>query len=141
MMPASSTLSLADKARLGAEILLAYVRVKHSLSVGNLPSALARLRGRPPGRFRSILLPDGERDGDRLARAVVRTTRALPTGSRCLTRSLVLLDVLARRGVNSDLVIAVLPGEQLSLDAHAWVEVDGRPLLAPAPNYGRLVTL
>lgn len=73
---------------------------------------------------------------------MVRTLEAMPVDSRCLMRSLVLLRVLARRGVNGSLVIAVRPDELLKLAAHAWVEVDGRPLLAPAgPDHGRLVTL
>jgi hypothetical protein len=57
-------------------------------------------------------------------------------------RSLVLLRVLARRGASGSLVIAVRPSEDLTLAAHAWVELDGVPLLAPATaDHGRLVTL
>ena len=81
-------------------------------------------------------------DGARLAAAVVRTLEPLPVDSRCLMRSLVLLRVLSRRGVAGSLVIAVRPEERDRLDAHAWVEVAGRPLLAPAGMQdGRLVTL
>jgi hypothetical protein len=77
-----------------------------------------------------------------LARAVVRTLEAHPVDSRCLMRSLVLLRVLARRGVSGELVIAVRPEVSDTLGAHAWVEVRGEPLLAPAGSeHGRLVTL
>jgi hypothetical protein len=57
-------------------------------------------------------------------------------------RSLVLLRLLARRGAAGSLVIAVRPNEDLSLDAHAWVELQDSPLLAPATDdHGRLLTL
>lgn len=81
----------------------------------------------------------GRRTGDELARAVVRVLGLVPGGERCLTRSLVLLRLLARRGIHGDLIIAVRPDERMSLAAHAWVEVDGRPLLAPALEDGRLL--
>jgi hypothetical protein len=58
-------------------------------------------------------------------------------------RSLVLLSLLARRGGSAQLVIAARPaGEQIPFEAHAWVELRGRPLLAPAADdHGRLLTL
>lgn len=50
-----------------------------------------------------------------------------PFPSTCLTRSLLLVWLLGRRGMRADLRIGVrmLDGR---LDAHAWVECDGRPL-------------
>lgn len=45
-------------------------------------------------------------------------------GTRCLTRSLTLTRVLARRGVASELRIGVRPVNQ-ELEAHAWVEWKG----------------
>ena len=53
-------------------------------------------------------------------------------------RSLVLLRMLARRGVVCRLVIGVRPGE--TLEAHAWIEHDGHPLL-PTLGYERLTVL
>ncbi|MGD2113461.1 MAG: lasso peptide biosynthesis B2 protein [Acidobacteriota bacterium] len=46
---------------------------------------------------------------------------------RCLPRSLVLQTLLARRGIPSALRIGVQTGED-GLEAHAWVEHEGRPL-------------
>jgi hypothetical protein len=132
--------SALDKARLAGEILWAYVRVRWSLRRESLPAVVDRLRVQS-GRPDRAPFADVEGDGPRLGRAVVRTIDRLPSGSRCLMRSLVLLQVLARRGIEGDLVIAVRPSEELTLDAHAWIEVEGRALLAPAPDYGRLVTL
>ena len=129
------------KARLAAEIAATYVRVRITLRGAELPATVAALRRRrspaPPR-----LLADPARDGARLGAAVTRTLGALPADSRCLMQSLVLLTLLSRRGADPQLVIAVRPGGPLELSAHAWVELDGRPLLHPGtPDYGRLVTL
>ena len=133
-------LSPSDKARLAIEILAVYARVLWLLRSDGLPGAIATLRQTSRG-VAPTMAGDALDDGRRLGRAVVRTLAPLPRGSRCLTRSLVLLSLLARRGVEGDLVIAVQPRADPGLDAHAWVEVAGSPLLAPARDYGRLVTL
>jgi hypothetical protein len=52
--------------------------------------------------------------------------------------SLVLLRMLARRGVVCRLIIGVQPGEQLK--AHAWIEHEGLPLL-PTLGYEPLTVL
>jgi hypothetical protein len=135
-------LPLSRKLRLAAEILLTYGHVRWTVRRQELPRVVETLRSESGWRWPSRPLPDGARDGVRLGQAVVRTLEPLPADSRCLMRSLVLLRVLARRGVDCSLVIAVKPGGQLALGAHAWVELDARPLLAPAgADYGRLLTL
>jgi hypothetical protein len=54
--------------------------------------------------------------------------------------SLVLVELLARRGTSSSLVIGVSPGS--SFGAHAWVELEGRPLLPPhGESFQRLAEL
>jgi len=129
------------RARLAGEIIWAYVQVRRGLRRKNLPAVLSDLRAvAPTGGGRP--LGGSSFDGGRLGHAVVRTLEPLPFDSRCLMRSLVLLRVLSRRGVSGELVVAVRPEERDRLGAHAWVEVDGTPLLAPAgPDHGRLVTL
>jgi hypothetical protein len=85
-------------------------------------------------------LPHAERAGVRLGQAVGRTLRHLPFDSRCLMRSLVLTSLLARRSIDSSLVIAVQaePGFR----AHAWVERRGVPLLPPVgPPFRRIVEI
>ena len=134
-------LSPIDKARLAIEIVVAYARVIWLLRRDGLPGTIATVRASPHTVGAALAAGDPVADGRRLGRAVVRTLALLPRGSRCLTRSLVLLSLLARRGMAVDLVIAVQPNADPSLEAHAWVEVDGSPLLAPALDYGRLVTL
>ena len=140
-------LSAIDKARLAIEIVGAYTRILWLLRREGLPgddrdaACISALRAPTRGIRAAQAAGNPLIDGRRLGRAVVRTLAPLPRGSRCLTRSLVLLSLLARRGVAVDLVIAVRPRADPSLDAHAWLEVDGSPLLAPALDYGRLVTL
>ena len=50
-----------------------------------------------------------------------------PFHATCLTRSLLLVWLLNRRGVSSDLRIGVRL-TQGALEAHAWVECDGMPV-------------
>jgi hypothetical protein len=120
--------------RLGAEITRATVRVRHLLRHNDLPAALERCRAVAPSRA------SGRDDIVRLSRAVRRTLGVLPGDSRCLVSSLVLITVLARRGVAASLVIGVRPGR--TFGAHAWVEVDGRPALPAAKGkFARLVAL
>ncbi len=52
-----------------------------------------------------------------------KTLRPLPFDSRCLARSLVLVSVLSRRGIDSVLVIGVAVEPKFT--AHAWVESGG----------------
>jgi hypothetical protein len=109
------------------EIVATYGRVRYLLRRSTLPEALAALRrgvdedGAPTAEAMAL--------GRHLASATVRTIRLLPSDSRCLMRSLVLTGVLARRGVGSTLLLSARPGPPL--EAHAWVELAGQPLLAP----------
>jgi hypothetical protein len=83
---------------------------------------------------------DGQLTGIRLGRAVGRTLGVVPADARCLVRSLVLIDMLARRGIRAALVIGAREGPDFQ--AHAWVEKSGEPLLPPYHGqYERLVEL
>jgi hypothetical protein len=128
-------LSATRKAALVGEILATYWHVRWSLWRNDLQSALDRLTADVP-----IREPDRGSfvNGMRLGRAVGRTLRLLPSDSRCLVRSLVLTSMLARRGIQSSLVIGVRSEPEFA--AHAWVEHRGAPLL-PDEEYGRLVEL
>ena len=119
------------------EIVCAYGLARWRLMRGDLPQALAHLRadshGPPAG-------PEGAHVAARLASASRRTLELIPADSRCLMRSLVLTRLLARRGIETSLVVAVRV--EGGFGAHAWVELDGQPLLAPAaPPFERLVEL
>ncbi len=135
-------LRLMAKARLGVEILLVYARIRAAFRNGTLPDLVERLRA--PSRNWLVRGPLGDVDheGKKLGDVVVRVLDPLPFDSRCLMRSLVLLRLLERRGAHSELVIAVQKGGTLELEAHAWIELKGRPLLTPAlDGYSHLVTL
>jgi hypothetical protein len=131
-----SHLTLSEQGALAAEIALTYARVR-----------LLLLRGRD---MREAVTSIRERarpfTGDTLSFArhlgaiVDGYLRRLPGDTRCLTRSLVLLTMLSRRGLGGNLVIGVRTAP--SFGAHAWVELDGRPLLQPIePTGQRLVEL
>jgi hypothetical protein len=136
----ASALSPAGKARLAIEVSRTYLRVRRHVGdrdVRNVVSALRdeQLTHAPPPP------PEVDAVAARLARATQRTLRLLPGDTRCLSQSLVLTALLARRGVTTRLVIGVAPGD--TFGAHAWVELpDGRALL---PRHGdafeRLVDL
>jgi hypothetical protein len=133
---AAERLTAGERARLVREVLVTYVTVRRRLRRADLPTVLAALRA-PSGPARPLPLADDER---RLAGAAVRVLRALPADARCLTRALVVLAMLARRGIAARLVIGVRPGP--AFGAHAWVEHDGCPLL-PTEGFAdtRLVEL
>jgi hypothetical protein len=125
---------VSEKRRLALEILWSYVRIRRRLRRSDFQSVVRDLHAAQPG-----VEPDAI-DAGRLGRAVSRTLKVLPTDSRCLMQSLVLTDMLARRGIRSSLVIGVAPTPEFA--AHAWVEAAGRPLLpSREPAYERLVEL
>jgi len=111
------------------------MRVRRVLRRNDLSAALDRCRNAAaPGE------PAPSRDEVvRVARAVRRTLGALPGDSRGLIASLVLIAVLARRGVAASLVVGrPRPG----FGAHAWVEVGGLPALPAAKDkFAQLVAL
>lgn len=128
-----------DKVALAIEVLGAYARVRWLFRGRTVEELLASLRGgeRGPGSADSN---EALVTGQRLASAVTRTLRLLPSDTRCLMRSLVLTRLLARRGIRASLVIGVRPGERFG--AHAWVEQAGTPLLpAYGHEFSRLVDL
>ncbi len=127
-----------EKARLGLEIVTAYGRVRRLVRRTDIRTAVEALRSAAP-RAR-VGEPDARRAGVRLGQVVSQVLGPLPFDSRCLMRSLVLVDLLAARGVSATLVIAVTPSPEFR--AHAWVEHGGVPLLEPADTpFERLVEI
>jgi hypothetical protein len=109
------------RAALVAEVLVTYALVRWHVRRQDLPTAVAALRARPRRR---VLV---DRDERRLAAGAERVVAKLPGDSRCLMRSLVVLTMLARRGIDSRLVLAARP--EPTFGAHAWIERGGEPLL------------
>lgn len=135
---AARRLSLAGRARLASEIVIAYLRAQRELRRAPITAVVERLRSTSaatPSRGAGAL-----EEALRLGRAVSRTLALLPGDTRCLRRSLVLLQLLTRRGIPARLVIAARTDPDFL--AHAWVEHDGIPVLVPASDsFGRLVEL
>lgn len=121
------------------EILATYFKARRVLKRTELPAAVATLR-RTARVAPPRALEEEVATGLRLGRAVTRSLSALPTDSRCLTSSLVLLRVLERRGIHPRFVLAVRGEPEFA--AHAWIEHGGRALLAPGlPPFKRLLEL
>jgi hypothetical protein len=121
--------------RVAFEIVATYAQVRYRMFRGDVTEVVASLRSEAVDVHDPY---EAYRIGRRLGRPVRRTLDPLPWDSRCLMRSLVLLRMLARRGVVCRLVIGVRPGE--TFEAHAWVEHDGHPLL-PTLGYERLTVV
>jgi hypothetical protein len=133
-------LGLRSKLALAAEILSDYVRARVLLRRHDLLTAVEILRKDRPGREEPFEQRRGQAIGLRLGNAVSRTLGPLPFDSRCLVRSLVLTSMLARRGIESSVVIGVTLEPKFA--AHAWVESDAMALLAPLDAYdGRLIEI
>lgn len=134
-LPASQPWTRREKIALGLEIAAAYLRIRGLLWRTDLPRTLAALR-----RAQRTGSADDVAEGARLGRAVQRTLRLVPFDSRCLLRSLVLVSLLARRGIPSSLVIGVAVEPRFA--AHAWVEAEEVPLLPTnGGSYERLTRL
>jgi hypothetical protein len=112
------------KAALTVEIVAAYVRVRWALRRTDIRAVVAGLR---EGAVETTPGPDDLAVAARLGRAVTRVLAPIPARSRCLVQSLVLTRMLARRRIDSALVIGVAPGS--SFAAHAWVETQSVRLL------------
>jgi hypothetical protein len=128
-------LPLGGKLALAYEILRTYVRVRRSGKGRDIRAVIDEISAAAPVR-------DNDRasfvNGVRLGRAVGRTLRLLPSDTRCLNRSLVLTDMLSRRGIQASFVIGVRSDD--GFEAHAWVEHRGIPLL-PDEAFDRLVEI
>jgi hypothetical protein len=129
---------LHQRVRLAVEIVGAYLSARRELRRAPISEVVERLRADPPPPRADDVDPLDE--ALHLGRAVVRTMTVLPGDTRCLRRSLVLLQLLERRGISANLVIGARAGPDFL--AHAWIEHEGRPLLSTAGgSFGRLVEL
>jgi hypothetical protein len=136
-------LALRPRLSLTAEVLSTYMHVRWVMRDDDAERAVRRLRADARNSMRNSA-PASESDlqvfaARRLAHATRRVLEILPSDSRCLFRSLTLLCLLERRDISQTLVLAVRPRP---FGAHAWVEVEGRPVLPDAePGYERLLEL
>ena len=127
--------STREKTSLLIEITSTYVQVRWLLAREGLRQTVDRLRGARPAESGPVTR-EQQIVAVRLGFVVAKVLDPLPFDSRCLTRSLVLTAMLARRGIPSAVVIGVQPEPEFA--AHAWVEADGVAVLPPG-RYGRVV--
>ena len=100
-----------------------------------LPMAAARLRAQGMarttawlGRLRPrVAHTAGTLSPQEVARLV--NAAASVVRARCLARSLVLSHLLRNRGIPNEIQLGVSKSADGKLDAHAWVELDGVPLI------------
>jgi hypothetical protein len=101
-----------------------------------LPSVQASLRIRGFKRTAATLAARSRRkpisgspaDARPAAEAVAMVAGRSVVGARCLGRSLVLWFLLRRRGIDAELVLGAVANGTSEFLAHAWVEVDGKPV-------------
>jgi hypothetical protein len=86
---------------------------------------LARLQSLLRRRVAEVCLPPSEIQA--MGELVNLAARRSPLPATCLTRSLLLTWLLQRRGVRAELRIGVRIADD-GLQAHAWVECEGRPV-------------
>jgi len=135
-LAAAGSLSWLDRIRLTKEISGAHRRVKRAQSrTDDVREVLAEVRDAP---LAAAGPPAPREVASRLGYAVSRAMPRLPADSRCLAQSLVLCELLARRGISGKLIIGVKSDDDFG--AHAWVELDGVAILEPG-EFGRLAEL
>lgn len=71
---------------------------------------------------------------------LIRAVSRLVPGAACLTQALALQVLLARSGNPSLVRIGIKRGEEKSLEAHAWLEWEGRVVIGDS-ELGRYVRL
>ena len=77
---------------------------------------------------------------DKIIWAVRVASRYIPGRVKCLARALTTQVLLEQRGYQAQLRIGVAKGEQ-GLEAHAWVESQGRIVIGGLKDIGRYTTL
>lgn len=135
-----SNLPVRGKVRVATEAFATYSAIRWQMRRGDLRRTVRDIRATGASAPRPDV-PDALviHYGARLGRAVTLTLRPLPTDTRCLMRSLVLLAMLVRRGIDTKLVVGVQPAPGFA--AHAWVEREGTPLLPAGEGFEPIVTL
>jgi hypothetical protein len=73
--------------------------------------------------------------------AVEVSTRYMPGGAKCLARALTTKILLSRQGYTPDLRIGVTKGADGTLEAHAWIEHQGRVVMGNLRDLSRYIPL
>jgi hypothetical protein len=104
---------------------------------------LLRIRPGPTLRRSLDLKKQGESRGilrAKIPRAVMRASRCVP-GTNCLTRALATQFLLHCQGCHTGLQIGVAVCDHGRLQAHAWLEYEGKVLIGNIKDLPRFVSL
>lgn len=105
-------------------LLLLAVRIGLWVLPFRTVSCMLNRVSRPRGRRRECVVPSAER----IAWGVSVMSRYVPKAT-CLTQALTALALLNRSGYSSELRIGVARSEPDQIEAHAWVENQGRIII------------
>jgi hypothetical protein len=111
--------SMRDLASAGFWVLVSNVALR-CISLAHLQQALLRIEHAHANTIDAA-------HAQHLSRLLDIAAHRLPVRSTCLTRSLALAWMLRRRGAAAHVRIGVRFASG-TLDAHAWVELDGQPV-------------
>ncbi|HEY9875191.1 MAG TPA: lasso peptide biosynthesis B2 protein [Candidatus Obscuribacterales bacterium] len=87
------------------------------------------------------LQPTNQVSVDKVVWAVAVVSRYMPGEVKCLARALATEVLLGRSGHQAELRIGVAKGEQGQLEAHAWVESQGRIVIGALKDLARYTPL
>jgi hypothetical protein len=125
-LPPSSLMRPHHRIRLVLEIVSVYVPAVIAMHRVGIDRLLAAARRGSRSRW-AVAEAQRRETAVRLGVIVQYVFDLVPTDNRCLIRSTVLVQLLARRSIDSTLVIGVSMSGGFA--AHAWVEYDDLPLL------------
>lgn len=90
---------------------------------------------------RTTVLPLEQASVNKVVWAVEVVSRYMPGGVKCLARALATQVLLGRRGYMTQLRIGVAKSEAGQLEAHAWVESQGRIVIGGLESLTRFTPL
>lgn len=93
-----------------------------------------------PGHKAAGLHSAGQPPADRIAWAVRVASRCVPAAT-CLPQALAVRMLCKQQGCSARLHIGVAKGERGQLEAHAWVESQGRIVVGNSPDLSRFAPL
>lgn len=122
-------------------LLLSLVRLSlWLLPFKTLQSGLAKLQQQPQYQAPK-LTRISRRVVDRAIWAVNTSSHYMPGKVKCLARALVTQVLIRRRGYDPELKIGVAKAADQSLEAHAWVELQGQVVIGLVDDLARFTPM
>ena len=73
--------------------------------------------------------------------AVEKSAQLMPGGAKCLAKALTTQVLMGRRGLDCEFKIGVAKSTEGTLEAHAWIEVEGQVIMGALPDLERFTSL